>query len=234
MATAQQEPRPDDTTEFLSAHPLFGHLDADKVPAFAGKFRKRRVAAGAPVYSQGEPAANTYVIFSGHARAMRSLHPGSSIPIAQLRREDVFGERAILPNQRWGVSIVSVTDLTLLSVAGADLREALSQNAHLCTAFVDYALDRSFRVAERLCRERMQSVGGRVALTIRDMCDRGTISDEKDWSIPITQAELAELVGASRESTCRALASLSRTGAITQKRGMLLIHDFDLLTSNIW
>ena len=55
-----------------------------------------------------------------------------------------------------------------------------------------------------------------------------------DVPITVTQAEVAQLAGSSRESASRFLAVLERAGVISQGRGRLTVHDADALRNYVY
>jgi CRP/FNR family transcriptional regulator len=86
---------------------------------------------------------------------------------------------------------------------------------------------------ERLARQSFQTVQSRVAAAVAQLvaAARSEAGDAagRDVLITITQAELAQLAGSSRESASRFLAVLERAGIITQGRGRLTVHDPEAL-----
>ena len=68
----------------------------------------------------------------------------------------------------------------------------------------------------------------RVATVISQLVDRARqegAAGEGDVLVTITQADLAQLAGSSRESASRFLAVLERAGVVTQGRGRVTVHD---------
>jgi CRP-like cAMP-binding protein len=80
---------------------------------------------------------------------------------------------------------------------------------------------------ERLARQSFQTVQSRVAAVLSQMVasTRGVNEGASDVVITLTQADLAKLAGSSRESASRFLATLERSGVISQGRGRLTVHD---------
>jgi CRP/FNR family transcriptional regulator, cyclic AMP receptor protein len=90
------------------------------------------------------------------------------------------------------------------------------------------ALGRRLRDAnKRLARQSFQTVQSRVAGVLGQLVaeKQAEGSGESDILVTITQAEIAQLAGSSRESASRFLAVLERAGVVTQGRGKLIVHD---------
>ena len=81
---------------------------------------------------------------------------------------------------------------------------------------------------ERLASQSFQTVQSRVAVVLSNLVDQARSEDggqERDVLIRITQADIAQLAGSSRESASRFLATLERAGVLQQGRGRIVVHD---------
>ena len=90
------------------------------------------------------------------------------------------------------------------------------------------SLGRRLRDAnERLARQSFQTVQSRVAAVLAQLVEqaRAEGAGERDVLVTLTQADVAQLAGSSRESASRFLAVLERAGVVTQGRGRLTVHD---------
>jgi CRP/FNR family transcriptional regulator len=89
---------------------------------------------------------------------------------------------------------------------------------------------------ERLARQSFQTVQSRVAAVLAQMVQdaREGNAGESDVVVTLTQADLAKLAGSSRESASRFLATLERSGVITQGRGRVTVHNPDALEGYVF
>jgi len=91
-------------------------------------------------------------------------------------------------------------------------------------------------VNDRLTRQSFQTVQSRVAVVldglVRQAQDEG--ADRRDVLVTITQADIAQLAGSSRESASRFLAVLERAGVISQGRGRITVHDPQALANYVY
>ena len=83
--------------------------------------------------------------------------------------------------------------------------------------------------------QSFQTVAGRVASALLSQVKaRSDGDDDRDVVIDATQAEIAQLAGASRESASRFLAKLERAGLITTGRGRVVVHEPESLRNYIY
>jgi CRP/FNR family transcriptional regulator, cyclic AMP receptor protein len=94
-------------------------------------------------------------------------------------------------------------------------------------------LGRRLRAAnERLASQSFQTVQSRVAQVVSQLVTQERTEQAKadgEIVLTITQAEVAQLAGSSRESASRFLAVLERAGIVSQGRGRITVHDAEAL-----
>jgi CRP-like cAMP-binding protein len=131
-------------------------------------------------------------------------------------------------DERRSATVQATDDLATIAVPGADMRRLLGRHPEIAVKLV-IALGRRLRAAnERLARQSFQTVQSRVAAVLAQLVEQARAegeAGERDVSLVLTQADLAQLAGSSRESASRFLAVLERAGVISQGRGRLTVHD---------
>ena len=107
------------------------------------------------------------------------------------------------------------------------MRRLLREHPGLAVKLV-ISLGRRLREAnERIARQSFQTVQSRVAGVLGQLVAAAQAEGaaERDVLVTITQADIAQLAGSSRESASRFLAVLERAGVVTQGRGRVTVHD---------
>ena len=216
-----------DTIELLHRVPLFSTLPEEDIAQVAAVAAPRRFDSGAAVFREGDASNTCYVIRSGHARATREHPDGRSITLAQFGPGDIFGELAMLDDERRSATVEALEDMDTVAIQGPDMRRLLREHPEIAVKLI-VALGRKLRETnERLARQSFQTVQSRVAAALVQLVGAARTEGAGDGDILIraTQADLAQLAGSSRESASRFLAVLERAGIISQGRGRLTIHD---------
>jgi CRP/FNR family transcriptional regulator len=208
--------------------PLFETLGQDDLQEVAAVAATRRFSAGDVLFREGDASNTSYIVRSGHARALREHADGRQITLATFGPADVFGELAMFDDERRSATVQATDDLEVLGIPGAEMRRLLRRHPDIASKLV-IALGRRLRAAnERLARQSFQTVQSRVAGVLRQLVGQAQAEEdagERDVLVRATQAELAQLAGSSRESASRFLAVLERAGVISQGRGRLVVHD---------
>ena len=222
MTSATQE-----TTALLARIPLFATLAEDELVRVAEVALPRRFAADQVVFREGDASNTCYVIRSGRARAVREHADGRSITLAHFGPGDIFGELAMLDDERRSATVETLEETETVAILGPDMRRLLREHPEIAVKLV-VSLGRRLRETnERLARQSFQTVQSRVAAVLAELVDAVRAEGAGDGEVLITstQADLARLAGSSRESASRFLAVLERAGIITQGRGRLVVHD---------
>ena len=187
----------------------------------------RRFEPNRVIFREGDESDTCYIVRSGHARAVREHADGRTISLAHFGPGDFFGELAMFDDERRSATVETLDEVDAIAILGADMRRLLREHPDIAVKLV-ISLGRRLREAnERLTRQSFQTVQSRVAGVLRDLVEQAHAEGaaERDVLVRITQADVAQLAGSSRESASRFLAVLERAGVVTQGRGRVTVHD---------
>jgi CRP-like cAMP-binding protein len=222
MATTSQ-----DTVALLHQVPVFSALAEVELERVAEVTVPRQFAAGEVVFREGDESDTCYVVRSGHARAIREHQDGRSITLARFGPGDIFGELAMFDNEKRSATVEALEPTEAIAILGGDMRRLLREHPDIAVKLIAAIARRLRETNERLARQSFQTVQSRVAAVLAQLVEaaRAEGAPDGDVLITVTQAEVAQLAGSSRESASRFLAVLERAGIISQGRGRLVVHD---------
>jgi len=226
----------EESAALLGQVPVFETLAPDDLQHVAEVAVPRRFAAHQVIFREGDASNTCYVVRSGHARAIREHADGRAIALAHFGPGDIFGELAMFDDERRSATVETLDAVDAIAILGGDMRRLLREHPDLAVKLV-IALGRRLRAAnERLARQSFQSVQSRVAVVLGTLVDqaRSEGAGERDVPLRVTQADIAQLAGSSRESASRFLAVLERAGVLEQGRGRLTVHDPEALAKYVF
>jgi len=226
----------EDTIALLHRVPVFSALAEPELARVAEVAVPRLFAAAEVVFREGDESDTCYVVRSGHARATREHQDGRSITLARFGPGDIFGELAMFDNERRSATVEALEPTEAIAILGGDMRRLLREHPDIAVKLIAAIARRLRETNERLARQSFQTVQSRVAAVIAQLVEaaRAEGAGDGDVLITVTQAEVAQLAGSSRESASRFLAVLERAGIISQGRGRLLVHDPDALARYVF
>ena len=203
-----------DLRDLLSRVPAFETLGENDLQRVAEVAVPRRFARQEVIFREGDDSDTCYIVRSGQARAVREHPDGRTITLARFGPGDIFGELAMFDDEKRSATVELVEDTEVVGILGTDMRRLMREHPDIAPKLV-ISLGRRLREAnERLARQSFQTVQSRVAVVLRDLVDQARDGDGQtgDVLLRITQADIAQLAGSSRESASRFLATLERAG----------------------
>jgi len=213
------------TTALLRRVPLFSELSPEELDRISRVAVPRSFPKGVRVFHEGDRSDACYIVRSGDLRVTREHPDGRAIALATLGSGDIFGELAMLDGEARSASVEALSDCELLALPASDVRALLRGSAEITVKLV-IALTRRLRESnERIARQSFQTVPSRVAGVLSQLIAEGASPFEgRDGvTIRMTQADLAQLAGTSRESVSRFLAVLERAGVVRVGRGRVTV-----------
>jgi CRP-like cAMP-binding protein len=226
----------DDAIALLAQVPVFEELGAAELARVAEVAVPRSFEANRVIFREGDESDTCYVVRSGHARAIREHVDGRTIALAHFGPGDIFGELAMFDDEKRSATVETLDAVEAVAILGGDMRRLLKLHPDLAVKLV-VSLGRRLRETnERLARQSFQTVQSRVAEVLGQLVTqaRSEGAGERDVLVTVTQADIAQLAGSSRESASRFLAVLERAGVVTQGRGRLTVHEPEALRRYVY
>jgi CRP-like cAMP-binding protein len=196
----------------LAKTDLFGVLDEATLDQMAGRTRVRAVDKGQTIFVQDEPGDRMFVLADGAVKLVVRSAQGEVVELARHVPPAAFGEVALLDGGSRSATAEAVERSTLLVVTRDDLIGLLRSDTHVVDAVLR-SLGAMVRHADRLATDLVfLDLQGRVARRLLELAEPG--KDEGLRTGRLTQTELANMVGGSRQSVNLALRTLEERGCI--------------------
>jgi CRP/FNR family transcriptional regulator len=226
----------EDVARLLARVPLFADLSEPDVRQLAQVAVPRSYEAGQVVFREGDAGDTCFVVRSGAARVTRRHSDGRVITLTELHPGAIFGELAMFGGETRSATVEVLEPMRALGILAADLRRLILRHPDIGMKMLEGLANRLRAANERIARQSFQTVAGRVASALLGQVQSLSPDGElgRDVLVRATQAEIAQLAGASRESASRFLAKLERAGLITTGRGKVVVHDPDALRNYIY
>ncbi len=213
--------------ELLTHVRVFETLGPRELAQVAAVTVPLRFDSGRVIFREGDQSDTCYVVRAGHARAIREHGDGRTLTLAHFGPGDIFGELAMFDDECRSATVETLDPVEAIAILGTDMRRLLREHPDLSLKLV-ISLGRRLREAnERIARQSFQTVQSRVAGVLGQLVAAAQAegAGDRDVLVTITQADIAQLAGSSRESASRFLAQLERAEVVTQGRGRVTVHD---------
>ena len=225
-------PRPAAPRGLLRSVPIFAGLDDASLEALERRCETRRFQEGAVVVSEDEPGEALFVLVAGKVKVVLYGESGREVILSIFSKPgDLFGEMALLDDAPRSATVAAMEPSTLLALCRSDFRAHVDRHPSIAVQ-VMAELSRRLRRADAIIGDlALLDVFGRLAAKLRALAESD--GEETEAGILIrqrpTQAEIAAMIGTSRETVSRALSELARRGDVVMSGKRLLIRRGSLL-----
>lgn len=207
----------------LRTIPLFKDVDDDDLRVMEAVAIEKHVPKGQVVLTEGEVGDSLYTIASGRVKVFIGDEDGREIILKILGPGDFFGEMSLIDSQPRSASVSTLEASTFRVLSHQDFEMCLERAPRIGSTVMQ-ALAKRLRDADRkISTLALMDVYGRVANTLLELAINSNgklIVGEK-----LSQQDIANMVGASREMVNRILKDLSDRGYISVEQKTITIHD---------
>ncbi|MFP3944317.1 MAG: Crp/Fnr family transcriptional regulator [Alphaproteobacteria bacterium] len=192
-----------------------------------------RIPAGSTLHREGESEPHVRLVVSGLLRAFVSAPDGRTLTVRYCRTGALLGVASLFSSSfALPVSIQAITDSGTLALSPSLVRRSAGQNVHVAAALLEELSERVLSFIAEIPGGAFATIRERVSRHLLDMATpdpgRGRLA------AAITQQELAEAVGTTREVVVRALRTLRADGLVETRRDRIVLIDPERLTEDAY
>lgn len=177
------------------------------------------------LFSQGQVADSIYFVEDGLLKMSRRNEIGGRIILTIRGAGHLVGEESLAtgaPTYYTEADVLSTA--TIYRIPREVLDRAIATNPEFSAALISYLLERRMALAEKVELLCLHDVEYRILHYLAELSSVvKPVPDAEGYQLPITQLELADLIGATRETTSTTLNQLERRGLLKLSRRMLTV-----------
>ena len=211
--------------------PLFAALDDEAATALQQSMTSSRLERGDILFHEGDQGDRLYVIREGKIKLGRTSSDGRENLLAILGPGEMFGELSLFDPGPRTATATAVAETQLIGLGHDNLQAFLTDRPEVAATLLAALARRLRRTNETLADLVFTDVPGRVAKALLDLSSRFGRPAEEGILVAhdLTQEELAQLVGASRETVNKALADFATRGWIKLEARAVVLIDVERL-----
>jgi CRP/FNR family cyclic AMP-dependent transcriptional regulator len=217
--------------ELLGRTPLFGSLDEAERHAVAEEMREVNFDPSQVIFARGDAGREIYLVVSGRVRLSVMTAEGRELSFAHAEAGAIFGEIAMLDGGPRSADATAVGKVSALSLSKPALKRLMETQPHVADAAVRFLCSRIREADQQLEAIALYPIEGRLArffLAAARAKAPGSEEGRITIELPISQSELALLIGASRPKVNTALSMLESSGAL-ERNGSKIVCDIEEL-----
>jgi CRP-like cAMP-binding protein len=208
--------------DILRSVPILSHVPESDLVALAQASRERSYPAGQVILRQDAAGDAMYVVIEGRVKVVLIGEDGREVILSVLGAGAVFGEMSLLDDEPRSAHVIAMTHCHVMTLYRGAFHERLRASPDLCLAMLAAMSSRLRRADERIRALSLLDVNGRVAHLL---LQQATEAGGDVFPRRLTHQNMAELIGASRETVSRTLQHLTERGVIVIERRQVRILD---------
>ncbi len=201
-------------------------MNEDRLPthlldALAAHGNTRPFRASAILINEGDASDSLYIVLSGRLRVYASSEDGRDVVLGEHGPGEYVGELSLDGLAR-SASVKTLVDSTCCVVSGAQLRGFLAEHPDFALHLSQKLVRTVRRLTEQVKSLALQDVYGRMVRVLMELSD--PVGEERVMREKLTQQDVADRVGSSREMVNRVMKDLTSGGYVALRDGRYVIR----------
>jgi CRP/FNR family cyclic AMP-dependent transcriptional regulator len=201
---------------------IFTGMDPNDIALIEQRMVRRTYPRNTIILSEGDKSDSLYVILSGKVKVYLNDENGKEAIINYQEAGEYFGELSLIDDYRRSASIMTTVKSTMAIMSKQAFHQVLQSNPNICIHLLKDMVHRVRALTDEVKSLALSDVYGRLSKTLM------SLAEEKNGQLVIqghvTQQELANRIGASREMVCRIFKDLVKGGYITSSHNQYVIN----------
>jgi CRP/FNR family transcriptional regulator, cyclic AMP receptor protein len=222
--------RAPDKSALLRNHFLFRDLPPAVLEHLGSYMKTRKVERGATIFSKGDPGTGLLGVLAGAVKVSVASADGKDIVLNVFHEGEIFGEIALLDGRPRTADAIAMSDGELVVIERRDFISFLNGNPDVTLKLIEILCARLRRTSEQVQDVTFLDLPTRLAKTLLRLIHAEGDSAPRR-KVAITQREISQMIGRSRESTNKQLRQWAKRGWIKLERGGVSVLSPDKLAA---
>lgn len=220
-----------DKERLLASVSLFGPLDPADRERLLAYLRFARFPAKAVLFRKGDPGSNMMVVVRGRAKVCTHSEDGKELVLNLINAGDVVGEIALLDGAPRTADAVTLEPCEMLVLERRDFVPFLKRHPDACLKLIGVLCERIRRTSQMLEESLFLEGAARVAKRLEHLATLfgREVPEGIEITIKLSQQQLGNMVGMSRESMNKLLGQWRRERLVLTRGGHIIITDLERL-----
>jgi len=208
----------------LRQHPYFCDLAPEALDQLCRYAKHTVLKRGTTLFAKDDPGNSLYVVISGSVKISISSPDGRNAILNFAGPGELFGEMALLDGHPRSADATANTNCEIFVIDRRDFLPFLSSQPTLAMKFIKLLCARVRQTSDQVEQLILQDLPGRLASALLGLTERRKLDAERS-TITITQQEIGEMVGMTRESINKQLRAWALRGWVRLEHGAIEVLD---------
>jgi CRP/FNR family transcriptional regulator, cyclic AMP receptor protein len=210
-----------DKRAVLKNHYLFSKLSAKHIDRLANCIVGKSVPRATSIFVKGDPGSSLFAVFKGAVKITVPSVDGHDAMLNLIGKGEIFGEMALLDGQPRSADAVAITDCELFVIERRDFLPLMREEPDIALKLIEILCARLRQTTEQAENLMFLHLPGRLAKALLRLCKGDERACER--KVVVTQKDLGNIIGMSRESTNRQLRIWEEHKWVRLERGGIVI-----------
>jgi CRP/FNR family transcriptional regulator, cyclic AMP receptor protein len=206
----------------LRKHPYFADLEPDAFDQLCRYAKHATIKRGATIASKGDPGTSLFAIISGTVKISVSSPDGRNAILNLIGPGEIFGEVALLDGLSRSADVSANTNCELFIIDRRDFIPFVRSQPALAMKFIELLCTRLRWTSDQVEQVILQNLPGRLASALLRLTERHKAA-QGGRTIAITQQEISEMVGMTRESINKQLRAWAARDWVRLEHGAIVV-----------
>jgi CRP/FNR family cyclic AMP-dependent transcriptional regulator len=212
----------------LRKHPMFSDLAPDAMDQLCRYAKLTSLKRGAVIFSKGDPGTSLYAVISGTVKISVSSPDGRNAILNLIGPGEVFGEVSVLDGKARTTDGTANTNCEIFVIDRREFLPFVRSQPALAMKFIELLCQRVRWTSDQVEQVILQDLPGRLASALLGLTERRKL-DPTSRTIAITQQEISEMVGMTRESINKQLRAWAARSWVRLEHGAIVVLEADSL-----
>jgi len=208
----------------LRKHEIFSDLDSEALDQLCRYAKHTVLKRGATIFSKGDPGNSLYAVISGTVKISISSPDGRNAILNMVGPGEVFGDMAVLSGQPRSADATANTNCEIYVIDRRDFLPFVRSQPALSMKFIELLCTRLRQTSDQVEQVILQDLPGRLSSALLGLAERRKL-EPTSQTISITQQEISEMVGMTRESINKQLRAWAARGWVRLEHGAIVVLD---------
>ncbi len=212
----------------LRKHPIFSDLAPDALDQLCRYAQPTSLKRGATLFAKGDPGHSLYAVISGTVKISVSSPDGRNAILNLIGAGEVFGEMSVLDGRVRSADAIANTNCEILVIDRRDFLPFVHSQPALAMKFIELLCGRLRWTSDQVEQIILQDLPGRLASALLGLTEKRKL-ENASRTIAITQQEISEMVGMTRESINKQLRAWAARDWLRLEHGAIVVLNADPL-----
>jgi CRP/FNR family cyclic AMP-dependent transcriptional regulator len=206
----------------LRKHPMFCDLDPEALEQLCRYAKHSTLKRGATIFSKGDPGNSLVAVISGTVKISISSADGRSAILNLIGAGEIFGEMSVLDGQPRSADAVANTNCEIFIIDRREFLPFVRGQPALAMKFIELLCTRLRWTSDQVEQVILQNLPGRLASALIRLTEKHK-QEPNGRTIAITQQEISEMVGMTRESINKQLRTWAARNWVRLEHGAIVV-----------